>query len=116
MDNHDILLRKYEDNLNVCGIGVIMFGAWGVLKIVMQVFANASSEIINIFNEIKDHTDRFTNLYFIVVILMMILILTLIIAPVFLLHMYIGLNASRAAKGLSYKKRLKLHLMLRLRK
>ena len=114
MDNHDILLRKYEDNLNVCGIGVIMFGAWGVLKIVMQVFANASSEIINIFNEIKDHTDRFTNLCFIVVILMMILIL--IIAPVFLLHMYIGLNASRAAKGLSYKKRLKLHLMLRLRK
>ncbi len=36
MESEKVLLRKYEDDLNVSGMGVIILGAWSIVKLIMQ--------------------------------------------------------------------------------
>ena len=104
MISHDLELRRYEDNLNVCGIGIIIFGIWDVLKIIMQTLINSKEVIVTISNEIKSYTNGDEIIYILAIILIIILVSALIVLPIFLLHIYTGLNASRAAKRLTYKK------------
>ncbi len=98
MDNDKATLRRYEDDLNVSGIGVIILGAWSVLKVFMQLILEIKEDIS--FKEIEDGQRAIAIGVFVAMIAVIILIFFLI----FKIHLYIGLNAARAARGEPYKK------------
>ncbi|WP_029320628.1 hypothetical protein [Butyrivibrio sp. AE3004] len=100
MNSDSSLLRRYEDNLNVCGLGVIILGAWDVLKVIMQVMMNMKDATAEMLSEVTEEEQGIA----IGVLIGVIAVLFLITALIFLIHYYIGINASRAAKGMPYKK------------
>ncbi len=100
MNSEKALLRRHEDNLNVCGMGVIILGAWDVLKVIMQIMMNMKDGISDMLLDVEEDEKGIA----IGVIIAIIVIALLITALIFLIHYYIGINASRAAKGLPYKK------------
>ncbi len=100
MNNDKVLLRRYEDNLDVCGMGVIILGAWDVLKVVMQLLMNMKDFVSEMLMDV-DESEQGIALGVIAVIIVIALLIT---ALIFFLHYYIGINASRAAKGMPYKK------------
>ena len=100
MDSDACALRKYEDNLNVCGIGVVILSAWDVFKVAMQFLTKMKDFAGDFFDQFEEEDKGYALGFFIV----LIVVILLVIALVFLLHAYIGLNASRAAKRLPYKK------------
>ena len=100
MNSNGSLLRRYEDNLNVCGIGVIILGAWDVLKVIMQILMNMKDVFSEMLLDVEEDEKGIATGVFIAIIAIAFLITALI----FLIHYYIGMNASRAAKGLPYKK------------
>lgn len=100
MNNDACALRRYEDNLNVCGIGVIILSTWDFIKFVMQFLTKAKSVAGDFFVQFEEAERGYVLVFFIVVIALILLGTGLI----FLLHAYIGINASRAAKRLPYKK------------
>jgi hypothetical protein len=100
MNSGNALLRRYEDNLNVCGMGVIILGAWDVLKVIMQLMMNMKDLVSEMLNEV-DESEQGIALGVIIAIIAVAIVIT---AVIFLIHYYIGMNASRAAKGLPYKK------------
>lgn len=104
MEDRDLMLRRYEDNLNVCGSGIIVFGVWDAIKIIIQIFMNENGIKAYIFNDISKYAKGDSATYSLIVILIVLAIVILIILPIFLLHIYTGLNASRAARRLPYKK------------
>ena len=99
MNSEKALLRRHEDNLNVCGMGVIILGAWDVLKVIMQAFMEAK-DIFQFDLEVTDDEKAVTLL----VVIAIVAILILLSALIFLFHIYIGRNAMKNAKGQPYKK------------
>ncbi len=97
MGSEKAILRRYEDDLNVCGVGVIILGAWDIMKVIMQLLTE-SKELFNI------EVDEGAEVVETIIIIGIIVVLLLLCFLIFKLHLYIGLNASRAAKGQPYKK------------
>lgn len=97
MDSDKVLLRKYEDDLNISGMGVIILGAWGILKLIILIFTSNFNEIIKDFSEEEKN-------FAVWVITGSIVVVLIICALVLILHLYIGLNATKAAKGRDHKK------------
>lgn len=93
------LLRRHEDNLNVCGMGVIILGAWDILKVIMQLLLEAK-DMFNIDLELPEEDKAMTMFVIVFVVAILILLCSLI----FLFHVYIGRNAMKDAKGLPCKK------------
>lgn len=86
-------LRRYENDLNISGIGVILMGVWSLLKIIFETILN-SEEFFDV-NGLSDHT------YGIIIMVLFIIIIFFVIMTV---HLYIGMNAIKAAKGRKHKK------------
>ncbi len=95
MNTEKAELRRYEDDLNVSGTGVVILGAWSVIRVLFEMAMNAK----DFFGlaEIDTFSDKVIT---VVVILVGIAIISFIIMKV---HLYIGLNAMRAAKGQPHK-------------
>ena len=100
MNSEGCALRRYEDNLNVCGIGVVILSAWDVFKVVMQFLTKLRSKAGVFFDQFEDSEKG----YALISLIVLTALVLLLIALVFLLHAYIGFNASKAAKRLPYKK------------
>lgn len=98
MDNDKVKLRRYQDDLNVGGLGVVILGAWSILKIIMHVIIEAKNDLN--LDEFADE-DRAMAVVVVIVVIAVILLVSLLI---FRIHLYIGMNASKAAKGEPYKK------------
>ena len=100
MSSDGCVLRRYEDNLNVCGIGVVILSAWDVFKAAMQFLTKVKDVIGDYLEQFEEGEKGYALLFFIVFIAIVLLGIGLI----FWLHAYIGFNASKAAKRLPYKK------------
>ena len=98
MGNDTVKLRRYQDDLNVGGLGVVILGAWGVLKVIMYVIIEAKNEI-NLEEFVDDERTIVVALFIAIIVVALLMALL-----IFKFHMYIGLNASKAAKGEPYKK------------
>ncbi|MCR5356808.1 MAG: hypothetical protein K6E63_05315 [Lachnospiraceae bacterium] len=98
MNNDKAALRRYEDDLNVGGLGVVILGAWDVLKVIMLLITEIKDEIS--LEEFAGEEKAIAVGVIIVIVAMFLLMVFLI----FKIHLYIGLNASKAAKGEDYKK------------
>ncbi len=98
MDNDKVKLRRYQDDLNVGGLGVVILGAWSILKIIMHTIIEAKN---NISLEEFAEEERWIAVVVVIVVIAGILLVSFLI---FKIHFYIGMNASRAAKGEPYKK------------
>ncbi|MCR4589489.1 MAG: hypothetical protein K5668_01545 [Lachnospiraceae bacterium] len=96
MNSEKAELRRYEDDLNVSGTGVVILGAWSVIRALIEIATNAKE----IFKTAEINT-FFEKVVAVVIILGVIGIISFIIMKVYL---YIGLNAMRAAKGKPHKK------------
>ncbi len=88
-------LRRYEDDLNVSGAGVIIMGAWAVVRVLIEVFlqTNPSEELAKEAPE-----DRLP------ILLIVIALVVILSAFVLTVHLYIGINAMRAARDMKYSK------------
>ena len=95
MDNSKARLRRYEDDLYVSGTGVIIMGAWGVVKVILGIFFGADSELFLEADSVLEKT---------AVIILTVILVGIISALIMKFHVYIGLNAVRAATGKNYKK------------
>ncbi len=95
MNTEKAELRRYEDDLNVSGTGVIIMGAWSIIRVLIELFLN-TKEYLNI-----DDEDPGAMIAGMAVVIAIIAVLSLIIMKV---HLYIGLNAMKAAKGMQHKK------------
>lgn len=93
-------LRRYEDNLNVCGAGIVILGAWDVFKAVVHFLTLTKNMAGDYFDQVGEG-EKGQVIGFLIVFIAIVLF---VIALIFLLHAYIGINASRAAKRLPYKK------------
>lgn len=98
MGNDKVKLRRYQDDLNVGGLGIVILGAWSILKIIMHTIIEAKN---NISLEEFAEEERWIAVVVVIVVIAGILLVSLLI---FKIHFYIGMNASRAAKGEPYKK------------
>ncbi len=96
MNTEKAELRRYEDDLNVSGTGVVILGAWSVIRVLFEMTMNAK-EFFGL-EEINALSDKVIT---VVAIIVVVAIISFIIIKV---HLYIGLNAMRAAKGKPYKK------------
>ena len=90
-------LRKLEDDLNVSGTGAILMGLWSIIRVIMQVYVELKKKMDTELaaNETFEKT---------LVVILVMLLLGVLCAAVMMIHLYIGLNAIRAAKGMKYKK------------
>ena len=95
MNDDKVRLRRYEDDLYVGGLGIMVMGIWSVMKAVMQIFLSSDDYSVP---EIPDPTIRA------VITAIVIAVIVVIMALILKVHFYIGLNAIRAAKGKNYKK------------
>lgn len=98
MDNYKVKLRRYEDDLHVGGLGVVILGAWDVLKVILHVLLELKDDIN--LEEIA-YEDR---AFAVVLLAVIIAVILLMVFLIFKIHLYIGMNASKAAKGEPYKK------------
>jgi hypothetical protein len=87
-------LRKYEDDLNVSGAGVIIMGIWSIVRILIEIFLDKKALVELQADEHVSDT---------MAIVLSLLIIALIAFIVMKIHLYIGLNAMRAAKGKEHK-------------
>lgn len=95
MGNDKAMLRRYEDDLNVSGTGLIVMGVWGALKVLVLIFLGEDA-VFKI--ETEDPTER------LLTIIVAVTVISIILALIILLHVYIGRNAIRASKGLKHNK------------
>ncbi len=95
MENDTKRLRKYQDDLNVSGTGVVLMGAWSIIRIFIELFMGTDNRID------FDADDPIEMLGRIIVTFIIVSLLSFIILKV---HLYIGLNAIRASKGMPFKK------------
>ena len=87
-------IRKLRHNLYISGIGVILLGVWGCIKVTMEIFlsqggmdtSGIDAEEIPLFQA--------------ALLVMLIFVSAIIIA----FHLYVGLNAMKAGKKGSGKK------------
>ena len=94
-DNSKVRLRRYEDDLYVSGTGIIIMGAWGVVKLLLGVFLGEDRDL---FFEADSELGQTA------AIILTVLMVGILSALIILLHVHIGLNAVRAARGKEYKK------------
>ncbi len=94
MNTENAELRRYEDDLNVSGTGVIIMGAWSIIRVLIELFMN-TREYLNI-----DNKDPESAMMSIALAVAVIVVVSFVIMKV---HLYIGLNAMRAAKGREHK-------------
>ena len=94
MDSEKLKLRKYQDDLNVSGSGIIIMGAWSVVRVLIELFIGTKGASLLENDRTKDKVIG------IAMVVVIVAILSFIIMKV---HLYIGLNASRAAKGRAHK-------------
>ncbi len=91
-------LRRYEDDLNAGGYGVIILGVWDILKLIIHIqlegigryYVSTQSEQTELLKTVEMIT--------VVAVILVLCFLS------FKIHLYIGINASRDARGQSYKK------------
>ncbi len=95
MNNDNAKLRRYEDDLNVSGKGVIIMGFWSVIKTVLEFFYGTSFKPTT---EAPDTVPYVVEQY---ITFLFILFLSVIVIG---LHLYIGRNAMNAAVGKPHKK------------
>lgn len=88
-------LRKIEDDLNVGGAGIIILGVWGVVRVLIEVFLGTRDSLDL---ESENPGTR------VIVTLIVIATVTVIAVIVMKIHLYVGLNAMKAAKGREHKK------------
>ncbi len=98
MGNEKTLLRKYEDDLNVSGMGFIILGAWDVVKVIMQILTGPEE---GFDLQIESEEDKAIAIGVVAAVLVAVLLISFLI---FQIHVYVGRNAMRAAKGQNYKK------------
>ncbi len=98
MDSYKVKLRRYEDDLHVGGLGIVILGAWDVLKVILHVLLELKDDIN--LEEIA-YEDR---AFAVVLLAVIIAVILLMVFLIFKIHLYIGMNASKAAKGEPYKK------------
>ena len=87
-------IRKLKHNLYISGIGVILLGAWGCLKVVMLLYfsgggidsSEVEAEYLLLFQLVALITIMFTN------------------AIIMAFHLYVGINAMKAGKKGNKKK------------
>ncbi len=91
-------LRRYEDDLNVCGFGIILLGAWSVLKLNIQLLSYAK-EILKL-EKFEEYDRSVFFVSFALAIVLFVVLSLLVCWP----NYYIGRNAMKAAKGQAYKK------------
>ncbi len=96
MNTEKAEIRRYEDDLNVSGTGVVILGAWNVIRVLFEMTMNAK-EFFGL-DEIDAFSDK------VIQVVLMIGIIAIISFIIMKVHLYIGLNAMRAAKGKPYKK------------
>lgn len=95
MDDDKINLRRYEDDLNVSGSGVIIMGIWENLRVIIQIFLG--SDIAD-YLDISDPTGRIIGMIVFAVIFIVLM------SSIVIIHLYIGLNAIKVSKGETYRK------------
>ena len=95
MEKENTRLRRYEDDLYVGGKGVIIIGLWSVIKVVIGLLLGTGSSV---FGEARASFGEQTALMLTLFLGGVILIIAL------LLHLYVGINAVRAAEGKPCKK------------
>ena len=95
MNYENAELRRHEEDLRVSGSGVLVMGAWQVVKLFMQVFLVSPES----FRLEADSTEE--KIIYYTIFIGMLLIGALVIMAT---HAYIGLNAMRAARRKPYKK------------
>ena len=88
-------LRRYEDDLNIGGIGAVIMGVWLIVRICMQFMLNPPDLGLN-------EEDPETALF---VMIFISVAMALILITILCFHLYIGINAMRAAQGKKYKKK-----------
>ena len=96
MKSEKALLRKYEDDLHVSGTGVIVMGAWSVVRVIIELIVNPKEY----FEPVDDDP-----VVRVITVIVMIAFIALLIAIVLKIHLYIGLNAIKDARGEEHKKR-----------
>lgn len=110
----EILLRRYNDAFAICGIAVIVFSRWDILKMFAgyffgeETFDKMISELLGSLEISEDIPVETIRLIVWVVMIGGLLILS---AIVFLFHFYIGLNAYREGRGIR-KKKTKTYLVM----
>lgn len=88
-------LRRYEDDLSICGMGAVIMGVWSIVRICMQFVLNPPD--LGISDE-----DPETAIF---VMLFMSIGATLVLVTILCFHLYIGINAMRVAHRKKYKKK-----------
>ncbi len=88
-------LRRYEDDLNVSGAGVILMGAWAVVRVLIEAFLQTKPS-----EELADQAPE-DRLPILLIVIGMIVVISVVVMTIYL---YIGLNAMRAAKGMKHSK------------
>ncbi|MCR5302004.1 MAG: hypothetical protein K6E49_06150 [Lachnospiraceae bacterium] len=95
MGEKKIRLRRYNDDLYVSGLGIILMGVWTVIKVFMEVFLGSEGGVD--FGTDDPEMRR-------VGMIVLVILLVLLSFAIMRLHFYIGLNAIRSAKGRQFKK------------
>ena len=122
MSDAKVLLRRYKDDLNVAGFGVVILTVWNVLKGILLLIIGTKSEnktdvnpdvnsdvdlnaeLNSILDSLPAEERELAIAVSVVGVLLIVAVIVLCAFLIFKLHLYIGLNASKAAKGQPYKK------------
>lgn len=94
MNTEKAELRRYEDDLNVSGAGVVVLGVWSIVRVLIELFLN-TKEYLDFGSDDPDSA-----MMGMIVVIAIIVIVSFVIMKI---HLYIGLNAMRAAKGREHK-------------
>ena len=96
MDSDKIKIRKYRDDLNVCGLSVIVLGVWSVVKAIIEMFTEFKNGL-----GLEADTEKEK----VFSIILIVLVFGVIAGLIMWLHLYVGLNAMKAARGQQHKKK-----------
>ncbi len=86
-------IRKYRNNLYISGLGIIVMGAWSVLKVFLQSYFGPDSVVMVIAQDPERRQYRA------VVIVFFTLFMLILMMIAFWVHYHIGIRAIRAGKG-----------------
>ncbi len=93
-------LRRVRNNLRCDGAGYILFGVWGVLKILITVTMDKSF-LQKVMEQVEfDAGDEYNRM---IANIVMFIFFTIIALITLLVHLYVGLGALRYSKGIKKK-------------
>ena len=78
--------RRYKDKVIICGMGMIIFGAWSVIKVFMIYFFH-TEEFASDLAELSTETEK----------IIAVIILIILSIWVFSWHFYVGITAMQEA-------------------